>query len=172
MIQAHLSCDIMEMYAIEGERFKMHEAKHVTEEKLSLFSSNTYYDEVWKAKKSWNWGAFLGGPFWLAYRKMYLYAVLFTIIDILLISFSNVFIDPSGKVSGWLQLVLYVIVGILSNNLYLHHAEQKITKISTMYGDTERQNIRLSQAGGTSIYGMYGIGLLFAVYIVIAYGNY
>ncbi|MDR1982674.1 MAG: DUF2628 domain-containing protein [Holosporaceae bacterium] len=93
----------------------------------------------------WNWGAFIGGPFWLAYRKMYLYSsvCLILIVPLLIIMLLPNNAEHSSQLEQdvrhailaasrilviLLQLFFSLILGIWGNNLYYRHIRKKIEK--------------------------------------------
>lgn len=83
-----------------------------------------YYAEVMTKDFSWNWGAFFLGAFWLAYRKMYLFTLLYIVIIAAIYS-----IVPSGYVTGIaVTIITAIILGAFGNKLYLTHAENKIKR--------------------------------------------
>lgn len=54
----------------------------VSEEELSWFIGKNadVYLQKWRRNSRWNWPAFLFDAYWLMYRKMYLYCVLYLLI--------------------------------------------------------------------------------------------
>ncbi|MBR5251574.1 MAG: DUF2628 domain-containing protein [Oscillospiraceae bacterium] len=73
-------------------------------------------------KTSWNWCAFLFGPTWFIYRKMYLYALCIWGVAFLFTAIT----EGSGG------LIFNIATGILGNWLYMHHLEQRAREISIL----------------------------------------
>lgn len=73
-------------------------------------------------KISWNWFAFLWGPFWLIYRKMYEYGVILLVAEFILYA-----IDFS--ILTWASSIA---LGILGNYLYLYRLEQLARQANAM----------------------------------------
>jgi hypothetical protein len=109
----------------------------------------------------WNWGAFIGGPFWLAYRKMYLYSsVCLTLIVPLLIIMlpSNnaghspqleqdvryAILAASKLLAVLLQLFFSIILGVWGNNFYYRHIRKKIEKRYHLCQEYEPTNILIA----------------------------
>lgn len=69
-------------------------------------------------KNSWNWSAFLFGPWWMIYRKMYDYGAA---------ALAGAFVlGLIGSVlTSFLSLGLYIAYGVLGNYLYLCHLEKR-----------------------------------------------
>ncbi|NLW55203.1 MAG: DUF2628 domain-containing protein [Firmicutes bacterium] len=84
-------------------------------------------------KPTWHWPAFLVGPWWFLYRKLYLAA---------LIAF----------VACWIPYVNFLAkigFGLLGNYLYFKHCNQKIASIKATC-PPEHVNLTLSHVGGTN----------------------
>jgi hypothetical protein len=86
-------------------------------------------------KFRWNWGAFVGGPLWLAYRKMYLYSFVCLMLIVLfvigIIPFDQeVRFDAASDAPKRLlllsQLFLSIFFGFWGNNLYYRSIRKKI----------------------------------------------
>jgi hypothetical protein len=93
-----------------------------------------YYDSVQETGKAtkFNLFAFLFAPFWLFYRKMYLYGVLLIVFwnSVGLLQHKmlfqlghehSIFIAPFA-------LIVHILVGVYGNYLYLHHADKMVAK--------------------------------------------
>jgi hypothetical protein len=113
--------------------------------------TDDYYLSVMSSLSSgkkfrWNWGAFVGGPLWLAYRKMYLYSsICLTLIipSLIMITASSNNAGLSTKLEQdvihamsaasitlvlFLQLLFSIFLGFFGNNLYYRHIRKKIRK--------------------------------------------
>lgn len=113
---------------------------------MEKVTTNDYYINAFRklkreGKNSWNWSAAIFGATWLIYRKMYLYAFLFTLLDIFTIlvvvtsleytvnsihyinisDFENVYNYGTGIIS-----VLFF--GYYGNRLYYKTVKRKIAK--------------------------------------------
>lgn len=109
-------------------------------------SVNDYYIEAFRKlenekKHSWNWAAAIFGTTWLIYRKMYLYAFLFLLLDIFAVFIvysatsekigSDYFVDRST-----FELIYCGIIGTISilffgrygNSLYYKIIKKKVAK--------------------------------------------
>jgi hypothetical protein len=98
-----------------------------------------YYDQFMKTgrKTSWNWSAALGGFFWGAYRRMYLYMFLlnFGLMLLLLPLHSyEILFDKSLNLTTKLLfslcnfLIIGVIDGGVGNFFYIKFVQKKINK--------------------------------------------
>ncbi len=133
----------------------------ITQEHYELFFSKNseYYLEVLKKKDenktSFNFSAFLFGPFWMVYRKMYLYAIIFlcfVIIETLLEDFvlQNYFptYNPKGIQSA-ITIGIAMGMGYSSNWFYLNFAKSKIQKILNNTND-QNSTEQIKIQGGVS----------------------
>ncbi len=69
---------------------------------------------------SWNWVAFFFPPFWMLYRRMYLYGfsvlALFTLIELLRL------LEVAAA-----NLSISILIGIFGNAIYFYHTRTKVT---------------------------------------------
>jgi len=140
----------------------------VTNEELKLFvgiENQEYYMSQWSRFKgtgknlfeSWNWAAFFLTFFWLAYRKMYLYAIVISAAIFIVMS-----ILPGGFASS-LGIMVDVCLGVFGNKLYYDNSKKEIIKIKNSFPDLSNQEKAIVNKGGTS--------LLFAsIFIVVHLG--
>ncbi len=128
---------------------------------------------------SWNWAAFIFGPFWLLYRKMYAFGVLVMLLDIAqvtltqfafnAIGFTNnttyaeiySFVEtamtvPSNRyflfaifLLSVLEMAISIGVALFGNRLYRDHCKRKIQTAREHTPDLTSGE--LSTLGGTSI---------------------
>ena len=89
---------------------------------------------------SWNWWAFLLGPIWFAYHKMYVWTIALLGVDALF-----TFIDP--KAIG--SVLIDIVIAIFANRLLMDHVESLKNKADTMSGDKKERYIE--KRGGTSM---------------------
>lgn len=102
---------------------------------LKLFSD---FKNSLKNKIKWNWFAAFFGMQWLAYRKMYYFAILFNVFFILIsfateILLGSVFKNISHKaLSNISSIIIYIIsffiMGFYGNRLYFNAITAKIKK--------------------------------------------
>lgn len=103
-------------------------------------TSRKNYIHIWEkfSKRKevvWNWSAFLFGPFWLLYRKMYFWVIVYH-LNILLLDFANVsFANVSfANVSG-------IVLCIFGNKIYFSKIQREYyrkRKRSHNYKDTNK----------------------------------
>ena len=102
-------------------------------------------------KRSWNWCAFLFGPYWMAYRKMYSYAALLFVGPFIFYSILEfigyMFAGESGimAMDGFtsvIALILYLVIGMYGNWLYKHRNDAVIAE----YQKTSNQERFMSQS--------------------------
>lgn len=139
-------------------------ARRVDEANLALFVGKraNVYSNKWKSTLSWNWSAFLTGPYWMLYRKMYL-NTLFSVIAAAILGFVlQLLIGPflsslKTVVSVGIPFaiafafVVMVVFGLLGNLLYRHHAISKIGSAKRMYPDANIQANKIKSSGGTNL---------------------
>lgn len=148
-------------------------SSEITDKDLELFvgyKKSAYYLTKWYNMKmaassvSWNWPAFLFGPIWMLYRKMYLYG--FGLLGINIIF--NFIIDESIA-SKFLSFAISIAIGILGNKIYNLHVTKKIKDIKATSHDSEMASRRIAYSGGVNIvfpiiFGIiYGILFLFII---------
>jgi len=107
------------------------------------------------SKVSWNWPAFLFGPFWMFYRKMWARG---TLVALLCMVFN------ASVVFSWMSGVVLLLAGMYGNVLYLDHARRRVAEIDLARGGPETRLERLARAGGTS----WPAAILVAVLFVLA----
>jgi hypothetical protein len=113
-----------------------------------------YYKDKWKNQKpdrsftSWNWVAFFFPYYWMAFRKMYIYA--FLVIIGSLISY----IIPFGGI------ILHVIAGVYANYWYYNKCSIAV-KTASQYTN-EDAIAYLKKQGGTS-----GLSLVLSIVIIV-----
>jgi hypothetical protein len=116
--------------------------------------NGTWYDERWRfmewrgRSRSWNWAAALSFGGWLAYRKMYAWAMLYLAWLGLLLGLAT-----SG-VALWLLapalLVSALALGNYGNALYLARFRRAALRAAQGDGEHEDRLAALARAGGTS----------------------
>ncbi|WP_178075833.1 DUF2628 domain-containing protein [Paenibacillus oralis] len=139
-------------------------------EELELFIGKRAgaYFQKWREDHRWNWPAFLFGGFWLLYRGMYLYWLIYLIVCSLIINIVGSLVFPGYQVSFSmvitmlaLQLAIKIGFAVAANSIYLHHARRKIKALSYRYpNDRETRELKIIQAGETSLYIPIALALL------------
>ena len=87
---------------------------------------------------SFNWPAFFFGPYWMAYRKMYVLAVV-----VMLISDVAVILN-----SGLINLLLMIGCSVLGNFLYMKDIEHRTQKVLDL--EPEKRDAYIERNGGAS----------------------
>ncbi|WP_457639226.1 DUF2628 domain-containing protein [Persephonella sp.] len=116
-----------------------------------------YYLTKWKimasggSKVSWNWAAFLlTGP-WMGYRKMYFYAFIFLVLNLLS------YIPLLGLI---VWLALWIGIGMLGNYLYGKYTYNKLLELKVKFPDEEAFKMAVVKEGGTSVAGVFLVFLM------------
>jgi hypothetical protein len=107
-----------------------------------------------KFLRAWSWPAFLLGPFWAAYRKMYIYAVLWTMASLCL----SVVLELRNPADAalWLSTIIQMAIGgFYGAKLYQIHARKTVEAALTNASDY----IELAKKGGTNL----SAGILLAI---------
>ncbi len=97
--------------------------------KFRKFSVN----DIDRFSATWHWPAFLVGFWWLLYRKMYLWAVVYFIL---------LFI-PYANVAAWITLA------VSGNYFYCRYAKGEILRVKTLQSSGDILKT-LSELGGTN----------------------
>ncbi len=96
--------------------------------------NSDYYLRRWAAIErtgnifSFNWAAFFFGVFWMAYRKMYLYAFLYASF-LIVESGVEIYFDVSDRVGHILTVVFGVVAGGYCNELYRRWADKALAEV-------------------------------------------
>jgi Protein of unknown function (DUF2628) len=148
----------------------------VPEQVLPLDSTKTfvgpnsnYYDETWRwmewrqRNRSWNWPAAVTMGGWLAYRRLYDHAVLYsawlTLLVLLALSGTPI------KLLGGVQLVVVLLHGLYGNALYRNRFREAAETAARHDGDYPAQLAVLAAAGGTDTRAVWLMGLAMAAVI-------
>ncbi len=133
-----------------------------SEEDYTLFVGKRAEDYLllWREDRHWNWPAFLFGGYWLLYRGLYLYFLLYLVCLSLLVNVIRSLTFPAYYLSNgvvWTVIaahfVLQVVFAAFANQIYLHHAQRKIRSLNVRfdrYPDLRKEKIE--SAGETSLY--------------------
>lgn len=117
---------------------------------------------------SWNWPAFFVTMFWMLYRRMYGYALLYIfVLPIVIIIVSVIFAVITGNKSAAVSVYYLVssIIGLIiipmyANALYFRHANKKIARAKAIYNNPEDQLREVYRTGGTGGAGII-VGVIF-----------
>lgn len=108
---------------------------------------------------AWNWPAFLAGPSWLLYRKMYVYAcawLAFVVVEAMIESRLEISIVLSYAIS----IAINTVIGFVGNALYRKHFESAVRTISPGR-DPASLRAELVRQGGTNLAGAILLTVLF-----------
>jgi len=128
-----------------SQGYSYHAANNMYLEDQYIKSKIDYYKLKFGAlrdkdtKVSWNWAAFLVGPYWCMYRKMYSYGA--GLIAASLVTTSM------GWFGNMLSVVIAVIFGTMGNYIYMKHIEGLMQESFSMVEPTKSQHIQRN--GGT-----------------------
>lgn len=114
------------------------------EELLRAFIGDNY-EKI--TTKSFNFAGFFFNTFYMFYRKMFGYALLVFLMELLIINLIKNFF------ALFIILVINAILGFLVNKVYLSYATRKIAKIKLRNQQKDRSELKgiCSATGGTSI---------------------
>ena len=118
-------------------------------------SSTTYRQRILNSKTNstmnaatksggFNWAAALLGPLWFAYRKMYLNAIILTIIST--VYFTILQVDSKKPLIVVMYVGLAYLVGLSANFYYFNHLKKNIKKANS--------EIDIPNIGGTNFYAV------------------
>ncbi|MHC4153172.1 MAG: DUF2628 domain-containing protein [Planctomycetota bacterium] len=105
-----------------------------------------YADGRDKFAFTWHWPAFLVMIIWMAYRKLYGWAIVVFFLSFI----------------PFLGFLLWVIFGLTGNYLYYKHAKKKILKLKATqtFSDSDQMSVALRKIGGVNFGAMViGIGV-------------
>ncbi|MEK4508528.1 DUF2628 domain-containing protein [Paenibacillus sp. FSL K6-2524] len=149
-------------------------------EELKLFvgSRAEVYSRKCRDNSRWNWAAFLFGGYWMLYRGMYLYLLIYLISEALILNIVGS-LFPRFSFSAAMvivmlltNLVIKIGLTVVANTIYLHHARRKINAIQERYrNDTETADAKIVLAGETSLYIPIALAVL-PILIAFVYGLY
>lgn len=130
---------------------------YITDEELLRAFVGKNYEKL--TIKSFNFAGFFFTTFYMFYRKMYGYAILMFLLDLVVLNVIKMTI---------VTLAFNVIVGLLVNKLYISFARKKIRKIkiNNTYKSADELRDICTVKGGTSV-GSIFLGLLLEIVIAI-----
>lgn len=136
---------------------------------LGLFvgTNAIFYIKNCTKSRYWNWSAFLFGGYWLIYRGMYAYLLVYLSLLVAFLFSSALYIWHSIDrffVITQLTIAFFLLRGMFAcfaNHIYLSFATRKIQKLHQKYpDDVKSRNIRIVLAGRTNLYFPIAISLL------------
>ncbi|MCR9253227.1 MAG: DUF2628 domain-containing protein [bacterium] len=102
--------------------------------------------------------AFLFGFFWLMYRKMYISIAIYilllfveSIIEEILYSLFNTPEKTASTINGISTLAWAIILGLISNRIYINQANRKISAILSLNLPEEEKRLRIQKKGGVTL---------------------
>lgn len=122
--------------------------------KIFLGKKYPYYEKKWaligtkKIFSQWNWAAFSCTLVWVAYRKMYFYLFITTI---LLVSLSLAEEFFGFSLGNSVNMSVGTIFGIYGNAMYKRYLDQKIQKLKQHTPLTQGEEPSFLQGKSTSI---------------------
>ncbi len=114
---------------------------------------------------TWHWPAFFFGPFWMFYRKLYLWAIGALVVEFI----------------PWVNLLFWIVWGIIGYYLYYKHAKNKIQEFKSAAPPSENISPVLVQVGGVhrwllkayvALVLICGVGGMIAAIGIPAYTGY
>ena len=138
------------------------EGEHYYAERMYRFLKGRYL--------SFNFFAFLKGPFWLLYRKLWVPAIivfsiyfmlpLFVVVLAVIFNFSQI---STLLISIFLFAVAAIVMGFIGNAIYFNYAKRKVQYIVESFDDEPTRLQKLKAFGGTSIL----MHILFVLYVLL-----
>ena len=103
---------------------------------------------------SWNWPALFVSFYWLLYRKMWLWALLYFFLPILL-TIIEVVVSPISTVAvGVIYFAylagIFILLPMYANAIYYRHLNKNILKAKIFSDNKERRLRMIAAEGGTS----------------------
>ncbi|GIP52743.1 zinc ribbon domain-containing protein [Paenibacillus vini] len=148
-----------------------------TEEDFALFVGKKAdeYLSIWNQDRRWNWPAFLFGGYWMLYRGMYLYLLLYLIVMSFMVNIVRAIMFPVYYFSGGVvvvvliaNIVLQAIFALFANKIYLHHARRKIRAINARLANfPDLREERIATAGETSLYIPIALAVLPVLILIV-----
>jgi hypothetical protein len=132
-----------------------------------------YYILKWDVMRdrlmSWNWSAFFFGEGWLLYRKMYLYAIIYSVVRVLITPFltsitlfgDSLLNDVAPMLMPY-TIILNLLIGLYGNHLYKLHADHNIRAAKVSF-KTEHIALGVQGMGGVSLLAL----LLIPIFAII-----
>lgn len=136
-----------------------HNTHNEVDEFLRVYTNSDKYLEKWHRQSKWNWPAFLFGPIWMGYRKLYAEAAIYIGIIILLFIIELLMNSPS--LFRFIYFLISIAAGMYGNTIYYRKAKKSVEEILIIHKEKEKRQFLISKKGGTSGWGIaYGIIVL------------
>lgn len=139
-----------------------------SDEVLFIGQNADYYRNKWKASEhgsglSWNWMSFILGLSWMAYRKMWLYAII-VLAGIMLLGFIEYLLNVPEAFSWLTTFAIWLAFGLFGNHAYQKHVREKV-RLIVATNPPDRVAAELSRQGGTNLWGAvaFTVGLVFVI---------
>ena len=118
-------------------------------------SQFTRFDSDGKINPLWHWPAFLVTFYWLLYRKMWFYAVVYFFLSwVVMIPFGILGASMGSAVTvlGYLLylVAIFILIPMYANAIYYNHCNKIIAEIRASTHYTQVQLEELAEKGGTS----------------------
>lgn len=109
---------------------------------------------------TWNWAAFVFGPLWVLYRKMWLLGVLLMVFSPSVI-YMNIAVgllpeswDADGDIFFTIFFIERLIYGLFGTYLYVRHARSTVIALVKVYGDPVPDEV-FAKKGGAGYKGPF-----------------
>ena len=122
-----------------------------------------------RVKGSFNWLALISFPIWAAYRKMYMYFFVYAGIMAAITFFEEYYLYtlPAGAL-----LPVYIILAIMSRDLYLHHLVE-LDKKMDMLRDFKKEEFIKHHGGVSKLYAWLALPAFIILMLVVMFaGSY
>jgi serine/threonine protein kinase len=147
--------------------------------RLFVGKKHSYYLTKWKKMEekgtpfSFNWAAFWGSVFWLAYRKMYLYSVLCYLVQYAVYILLQYLMKNVNYLTAiFIYVTPWPLFGWLGNSIYRSHAHTKLRQINSKGLRRNKERALIKVRGGTRVAPVIGcIVFLFIIMAVITATN-
>lgn len=124
---------------------------------------------------SWNWPCFFVTFFWLLYRKMWLWAVLYMVLPAALFF---MFAIVSVFTSYWVYVIctilywlgIFIVLPMYANALYYQHVRKKVALVADSIAAPERAIAYLGSVGGPSGAAATIAAVVFCFYFIAVAG--
>ncbi len=126
---------------------------HEKNTKMFFTSQWIEYNKNINYKFKFNFPTIFFGGYWLIYRKMYFYGLIFIICEALILFFINNYFEKNAfLISLAIFLPVRIFLGFYINKIYIIYASKKI--LSCPYDDSQNENRSswIAKEGGTDIF--------------------
>ena len=125
------------------------------------------------SRMGWHWPAFFITFYWLLYRKMWLYALLYLVAPFILaipigaiVAAATSTPESGAMLSGLIWFGGYwLLPPMFATSIYYKHCNAKIDAVSSSTPSKARQLAALAQKGGTSMVVSVVVGVLIFIFI-------